>query len=181
MAKVSDDDMALMGRLLGRGEAGEKGAARIAALLDALNESESKLSALANEVTKTEVEATGLYHRLKECEGRLEAAEYAHRVESGFREQMDAENQKLRSRLDSIKAAFRAADGGNDWCDASTVAHWMRSDKWLDLEDAIFAERVVEKGVLGTAAHWTCAYCGTRNGHTEHCVAPEGYDCTVRV
>lgn len=43
MAKVSDDDMALMGRLLGRGEAGEKGAARIAALLDALNESESKL------------------------------------------------------------------------------------------------------------------------------------------
>lgn len=44
MAKVSDEDMALMGRLLGRGEAGEKGAARIAALLDEINRLKDRLS-----------------------------------------------------------------------------------------------------------------------------------------
>lgn len=52
MAKVSDEDMALMGRLLGRGEAGEKGAARMALLLDALNERDAEIGALRRELER---------------------------------------------------------------------------------------------------------------------------------
>jgi vacuolar-type H+-ATPase subunit I/STV1 len=73
MAKVSDDDMALMGRLLGRGEAGEKGAARIAALLDALNESESKLDAAEERFSDVLSQHGEVVVTIKALESRLAA------------------------------------------------------------------------------------------------------------
>lgn len=54
MAKVSDEDMALMARLLGRGEAGEKGAARMALLLDTLNERDDEIGALRRELQRVQ-------------------------------------------------------------------------------------------------------------------------------
>lgn len=52
MAKVSDADMSLMARLLGRGEAGEKGAARMAELLDTLNVRDAEIGALRREIER---------------------------------------------------------------------------------------------------------------------------------
>jgi hypothetical protein len=103
MAKVSDDDMALMGRLLGRGEAGEKGAARIAALLDALNESESKLDF----TEKAFAAARAVAH---EYEDKLEVLSDVEVLLSQTVEQRD----ELQSRLDSCEERFQVARDAYD-------------------------------------------------------------------
>jgi hypothetical protein len=180
MAKVSDDDMALMGRLLGRGEAGEKGAARIAALLDALNESESKLDAavaelaLANNYVRNTVE---LESRLGERDREIAAnrryiGEHIETIKSleTRLQSCELERDKYRAALMADRgeeAANRIRDEDRAFC----LAHQTYFDSDIGCSKCNVVERQtpIEKcaaaGFVGaqavqSAIEETCPNCG---------------------
>lgn len=109
---------------------------QVESLERALKAAESRLDGSAKEIAALRSMEAEYGWRDRRTES--DRADFATKLAADYK----AERDEARSRLDKTRAAFRAADGGNDWCDASVVAHWMKSDKWLDLEEALFAGAV---------------------------------------
>lgn len=144
----------------------------------------SRLDDYVKKAVEWQSKSEDLDDKLQAAQSRLGIAQEALELEHKNRLKEWDIIKELQSRLALARAAFRAADSGNDWCDGTKESWPVKSVLWLALEEALFNETIetcehewidaTNEVVTGTDY---CAKCGKLRAHSERDVERQRPEC----